>query len=352
MAARRKSVAGPWGGALLDQVRSRLSEGWPDGLTTMTGDDLYHLDRAQELLLDRLAPDRKDGFTLTVLSDGKRRIEEVVSAASSMGMFSPSRVVLVRDVSVLEGDPAALDAFVESPPSRAFLIVRAPKLDRKRKLHQSLTRGTLLAFRPPETPAERSALLAEVVSMGKGRGQLLDRDGASLLLEACRGDLLRVEMEMDRLRDWAGESPHRWSRRELESNLGTSAVVTGWEVGDALVRRDRAEALAAIRRVIEAGSDPIPVVGGLAWRARVFLTALARIAAGEPAETVAKTSGAWGWSEAMTLGLRRWTLHDALRIPERLLLADRQLKSRGLPGPAVLESIVEDLMPPRPEVRR
>jgi DNA polymerase-3 subunit delta len=345
MSARRRPAAGPWGGAVLAEVRSRLAEGWPPGLTTLTGEDLFHLDRAQAAILDHLAPDRRDAFTLTVFSDGKLSAAEAVAAASAVGMFSRRRVVLVRDVALLDGPADALEAFAASPPRESWLLVRAPRLDRKRKLHQALAAARLLQFDPPGTPSEVQASLREIVAMAKERGQRIDPGDAALLAESCRGDLLRVERELDRLRDWAGGEGHRWSRRELEAHLGGAASVTGWEVGDALIRADRKDALAAVRRVLDAGGEPIPVVGGLAWRARIFLAARARVEAGEPAEAVVRSAGAWGWADALRDGLRRWSLEEALRIPARLLEADRQLKSRGLAGSAVLESVVDDLLP-------
>ena len=346
MATKRRAAGVPWGGTVLAEVRERLAKGWPPGLTTLTGEDLYHLDLAQTELLDHLAPDRKDAFTLSVYSDGKVSVAEVVSAATSIGMFSRRRVVLVRDATILDGPADALEAFLASPPTEAWLLVRAPRLDRKRKLHQALAAGTMLEFAPPGSPNETQAFLREIVAMAKRRGQQIDSPAAAALAESCRGDLLRVERELDRLRDWAGGDSHRWSRRDLEAHLGAAAAVTGWEIGDALVRGDRADALSAVRRVLEGGSEPIPVVGGLAWRTRVFLAAQARVAERDPLESVVRGAGAWGWADALRDGLRRWSLEDALRIPARLLEADRQLKSRGLSGQAVLESIVDDLLPP------
>jgi DNA polymerase-3 subunit delta len=280
-----------------------------------------------------------------VVAEGRVSTGDLVGAARSVGMFSARRVVLLRDVAVLEGPPEPLEAFAASAPSGSFLIVRAPKLDRNRKLHQAVASGTVLEFRAPATAAEADALVRELVAIGKERGQILDRDAAAMLAESCRGDLLRALREVERLRDWSGASSRRWTREEIAVHLAASASGTGWEVADALVRRDRARGLAAVREVLESGAEPIPVVGGLAWRARVFLAARARVAMREPVERVVTEAGAWGWNEALREGIRRWPMEEALRVPARLLRADRELKSRGIPGSAVLESIVEDLAP-------
>lgn len=351
MARRRAPSSGPWGGALLEEVRTRIAKGWPPGLTVLTGDDLYHLDLAQSALLSHLVPEGGDGFALSVIAEGRMGTGDLVGAARSVGMFSPRRVVLLRDLSVLEGPAEPLEAFAASPPPGSFLIVRAPKLDRNRKLHQAVASGTVLEFRSPATPAETGSLVRHLVAMGKERGQILDPEAAAMLAESCRGDLLRALRELERLRDWSGEASKRWTRVEIAPHLGASPSGTGWEVADALIRRDRALGLAAVRQVVEAGAEPIPVVGGLAWRARVFVAARARVEMREGVESVLRNAGAWGWSDALREGLRRWPMDEALAIPARLLRADRAMKSRGIPGSAVLESVVEDLAPREGERR-
>ena len=59
----------------------------------------------------------------------------VVTAVRSVGMFSPRRVVLVKDVTALDGDPDVLKSYAKSPPPESYLLVRAPTLDKRRKLH-------------------------------------------------------------------------------------------------------------------------------------------------------------------------------------------------------------------------
>ena len=70
--ARRASAPAP--DQVLEKTLTALRGGsWPPGLTVLTGDDLYHLDRAQKALLETLvAPDESD-FALTVFGEEKER---------------------------------------------------------------------------------------------------------------------------------------------------------------------------------------------------------------------------------------------------------------------------------------
>ena len=90
------------GADLLRKVEKELEREWPPGLTVLSGDDLYHLDRAQRRLLEVLTQDDASDFGLTVFGEDKVDLAAVVSAARSVGMFSfaPARRAKVVNRSV------------------------------------------------------------------------------------------------------------------------------------------------------------------------------------------------------------------------------------------------------------
>src|SRR5262245_28376655 len=125
-------------------------------------------------------------------------------------MFAPRRVVLLRDVAAValdtdarvEGACGAFSDYAASPPPGSHLLVRAPKLDTRRKFHKLLAQaeGTLL-FDPPEG----ADLPEAVAAMAKERGIRLTADAAVLLAELCaEGDLYRAGTELDKLGSWLG----------------------------------------------------------------------------------------------------------------------------------------------------
>ena len=62
MARRAAPARGKPASRVLAELREGLERGWPAGLTVLTGDDLYHLDRSQRLLLDGLVPEGSSDF--------------------------------------------------------------------------------------------------------------------------------------------------------------------------------------------------------------------------------------------------------------------------------------------------
>jgi DNA polymerase-3 subunit delta len=340
MAARRGRRAIP-PGAQLSEVRRRLKQGWPAGLTVLIGDDAYHMDRAQRALLETLAPGGPSDFALTLFGEDKVDLSVVVSAARSVGMFAERRVVFVRDAGLLEGEPEGLLEYAGNPPAESYLLVRAASLDQRRKLHKALaTAGQTLRFEVPDF-FDPGKLIAEVGTMARERGVALENDAAALLAQLHGTDLYRVAAELEKLRAWSAGASERIDVARLRELVSSGGLISGWEVADAVVARDRAAGLTAARRLVDGGDEPIRIVGGLAWRARLMLKAKALLEAGQDPGPVVRR--AWGFQDAMARGLHRYSLSELLQFPAKLARADRKLKSRSIDSRAVLEELVDDL---------
>jgi DNA polymerase-3 subunit delta len=341
LAARNE---GPWGGAALKATLAKLEKGWPPGLTVLTGDDAYHLDQAQAAILGRLVPAEAGAFGLSVVGEDAITTGALVGAARSTGMFATRRVVFLRDIAGLEGEPEPLAAYAASPGPDSFLIVRAPKLDRKRKLHKTLAEaGLCLAFRAPNNSAGFKELTAEIGTMASALGFKLEERAVSLLLAACGPDLNRIAGELGKLALWLGPEAVKGKAIDAATVRGLvagSVQLSGWELADALTQRDAVAAIGAARRLLDAGDEPIRMVGGLASRARALLKAKAMTEAGASPQSVVDAARAWYFREGLTMGLKRYAMSELLAMPARLLEADRTFKSRSLDKGAVLEALV------------
>ena len=300
---------------LLREVQRKASDGWPPGLVVLSGDSTFHLDAAQRAILDAVVPPDAGEYALTVFGDEKVPVGTVVAACRSIGMFAERRVVLVRDLELLDGEPEPLLDYAANPAPHSHLIIRAPKLDRRRKLHKALTKEKMfLLFRTPEDPA---AVAREIGELAGEQGLKLEREATNLLVHVCGGDVQRAATELAKLAAWLGGEKRQVRAEDLRETVAGEGVMNGWELANAIVDRDRARALCAARKLVEAGEEPIRIVGGIAWQARRML------ASGDT---------------------QHYELSELLAFPAHLLEADRTLKSRQIPGGTVLESLVDALV--------
>lgn len=345
MPPRAGRTAGPSARSVLASVRAGIAKGWPAGLTVLTGDDVYHLDAAQKLLLGHLVPQDSSDFALSIVGESRIAVPDVVAAARSRPMFALRRVVLVRDVAMLDGEGASLEAYAGAPPEASYLIVRAPKLDLRRLLHQAIARsGRLLEFRLPAQSDPREAA-GEIAEIAAEHGIVLGPEVATFLNAAAGGDLHRVAREIEKLDAWAGEGQGRRTvtLEDARSVCASGGLMDGWEAADALLARDPGKAIEAVRRLVEAGREPILLLGGLAWRARTLLQAKAMRESGASPEAITTTLRAWSHAKGLHDALTKYSIDELLAFPARLRAADLALKSRGLDPRAVLESLVLDL---------
>lgn len=302
-------------GKLLQDVQRMAADGWPEGLVVLSGDSSYHADAAQRAILDAVVESGAGEYGLTIYGDEKVSIGTVVAACRSMGMFADKRVVLVRDLDMLEGDPEPLLDYAAKPVPESHLILRAPKLDRRKKLPKALAKQKLfLHFRIPDDPL---ALAREIEELAGERGLKLQREAGPMLAHVCNGDLQRASMELDKLATWQGDAKKAITVEDLRAIVAGEGAMSGWELANAIADRDRAAALAAARRLVEAGEEPIRIVGGIAWQARRMM----------------------GYGRN-----RHYKRDELLAFPAHLLEADRALKSRQIPGATVLESLVDRLV--------
>jgi DNA polymerase-3 subunit delta len=337
------------GRAVLADVRRRLAgDGWPPGLTVLTGPDAFHLDAAQRDLLAALVPAEDAAFALTVFGDEPVSGPEVVDAARSLGMFAPRRVVLVRDVAAIalgresevESACEAFAAYDASPPPGSHILVRAPRLDVRRRFHKVLAAARhALVFEPsPETFA------ADVAEMAAARGLSLTREAVEILGALCvdprsgESDLYRAQGELDKLAAWTAGSPGRSVDGAAVAQLATGGGgPTAFEVVDAVAARDGAWAQRAAREMIDRGEHPLPLLGLLAWRCRGLLQAKAMLAARVPEQAVKQATRVFRLDV-----LRVWRMDELLAAPAALLRADRLLKSGGEPR-AVMQGLIAEL---------
>jgi len=336
---------------LLSSVEAEARRGWPPGLTVWTGDDVYHLDRAQRAILGAPARDLDPAFARTVFGEEKVDVATVVAAARSVGMFAPRRVVFVRDVSALTADDDTIQALTDyaaAPPRSSHLLVRAPALDLRRKLHKALAQsGRCLTFALPEGEARLVVARETLVELARERELRLAPEAVQLLVELTAGDLERIEHELDKIAAWVETAGSLVTAAVVLDVAAGSGLVSGWAAAEALTRRERAAALVALRRNVDAGEVPLRIVGGLAWRARVLLQAKALAETRRKMSEIVNITRAWRFEDDLALGLERYDLDELLGFPAKLLAADRALKSTALEAHAVLESLADRLTEPR-----
>jgi DNA polymerase-3 subunit delta len=322
-------------------VRKQLSQGKPDPVYLIVGDDEAEMSRlAAEI--NALVEDELRAFNAERFYAGEKGAtpSAVVEAARVLPMMADRRVVtVVRAEKMLkprrrgkaaqaEPDDAAdaeapteldvLEAYVRDPVPQTTLVLVAADVDRTRKLYKTLHKQAtivecwgLKASREGRVDLREVARTAEqlVRQAAAGAGQQIEPAAARLIAERAGTDIARLRGDVERLLLFTAGAP-KIGIEDARQVVSAETAQDDWAVTNAIQRRDTAEALRQVALALDSGGVSFQMLGQLAWFVR-----------------------------------ERMVTSDPRRVPaavEALFRTDLELKNSGDPR-VLLERLVVDL---------
>jgi DNA polymerase-3 subunit delta len=298
------------------------------------------------------------GLNEDVFDAGEADVESVVSAARTLPMMAPRRLVVVRSLERWEpkteakaegkGRTQAFDRlaeYAEAPSPTTTLVLIAGKLDNRRRL---VTVAKKAGFVVECDAPPRNALRDWVERRARVRGKTLSGGVAELLTDLAGPELSRLDDAIERLSLYVGDAKDIGEDAVAESIVGVKPASV-WELTGAVARRDLGAALGALARVYDPKDRGLPLLGTLAWSTRQLIKFSAATARGLSPPDAAKAAGAPPFKAG--------DLADQCRRlpPEELerwlvVLSDVDLALKGAskrPARAVLETALISLCAPQ-----
>jgi DNA polymerase-3 subunit delta len=311
--------------------------------------------RQQVVAAMRRAVVGSDGASLNEdqFEAGEADARAIVSAARTLPMFGPRRLVLVRgldrwdaknDASQAKGSESKgvvhkpleqLADYAAAPSDTTTLLLIADKLDNRRRLVIAAKKdGYLVVCQSPP----RNALPGWIRQRARERGHGITAPAAELLAELVGADLCALGDAMERVELFVGKGAELSEAAVLQcvANMQPASV---WDLVGAVGRRDAGAALAALERVFEPGGGP-RLVGLLCWSARQLIRFGSARRAGLGPDEAARQAGVPPFKlREVTEQLRHLPLERAEQWLEALAQVDFDLKGGSrLPQKAVLET--------------
>lgn len=299
-------------------------------------DDYLRLRKREEIIADAVPADARD-FAVTQVSLEKTALTQALALAATLPMLSPRQVLVLSDVdAVTDEDLAQLETYLDDPAGFTVLVFEARKLDgRTRVAKLLLARCELFeAGSTNESEALRAAReFAAELSLKLSPETFED------LVFALGTDQGRLRVELEKLKAYAGPKGQVTSG-DVADLVIPARLFNVFDLADLLAERRRANALARLRRLLEAGENPIGIVGALSWLYRQLLIA----------QSLPRNIPPWKAGQA--LRAPRSKIPDLLRQARRfsarelregftaLLDADVALKSGAANPVAILEAMV------------
>jgi len=240
------------------------------------GEETFLRDNAAKAIADHAFTEgefRDFNDDLFSLNNNPENIETALAAANQLPMMASRRVVRITEVRVStssikdtlkEDAEGVLSSYLDNPSPSSIVIFVVDELNGTRKL------GKLLKSHP--AAVEFSAADAEEMSMwadGVFKKAEVTIDNAALrrLVDLIGRDLRRLTTEAQKL--CTAAYPQKTVDLELVNSLVRDTRQLSYSsFADHLVAGRRADAIAALEKVLDDGEDPVALMGTLGWRVR------------------------------------------------------------------------------------
>ena len=209
-------------------------------------------------------------------------VGSVVSAARTLPMMAPRRVVLVLRAEALlvpkrESDAATraldeLEALLKRPEPQTTLVLVAAAVDRRSRMFKLLSKqATIVECGVLYDVSDAERWIKARVGAGGGA---IEPAAARLLAQRGGTDVTRLRNDVDRLLLYAlGQKTVTLD--DVRQIVGPEALQDDWAMTNAIEAGDGGTALRQLALILDAGAAPEKVLGQLGWLVRSKFPALA-----------------------------------------------------------------------------
>ncbi len=223
---------------------------------------------ALEALLEALVPAEGREFNLEVLHGNEGTLGVILQAVRIPPIFSPRRVIFVKEADQMGlASFQELASYVENPVPTTTLILAGKKPDMRTRLFKVLERrGGLLSFEAPKRDSLKEWLKKSASKLGK----TLTPEASDLLLELVGEELQSLHNELEKVCLFIGDGT-QIQREHVEALVDEQRSLSVFQLVEAVSGRQLEASFRCLSRLLEAGEDPMAILGMLARQIRLLL---------------------------------------------------------------------------------
>lgn len=307
-------------------------------LLLLYGEERFFLEETLGELLKLVVPSEGRDFNYNLFHGKTARGAEIYDVARTFPVFSPLRLVVVRDAQLL---PAAelekLLPYLQDPVVETVLVLTADKIDGRRKFYQQFKkRGTLVEFKKYYD----NQIPAFVRDRAGQNGVSFAEPAMALFCRRIGSNLQEIAGELDKLTTYLGERTVV-DVADVQTIVSDTRTDSVFELTDAIGRQDSSRALSLLNRLLADGTAPLVVLAMMArhfrqmWKARYLLDQ--RLGKKEVAKGVGINPY---FLDGLLQQVRVFPAARYQGIFEQMLEVDLALKSSGAHASALLEQMV------------
>lgn len=318
-----------------DDLRSQLKRNEIAPVYLLFGPETFLRDLAAKTITDRAfaKDDFRDLNETTFSLNTSDALQQATAAARQLPMMASRRVVRITDVrisatghrdTITEAHETVLRAFLDDPSDTAVVIFVADELNGVRKMSKLLKENTT---------AVEFKTLSDVDLTKWARDKFVDAgseiDGNVLnqLISLIGPDVRRLTNEVNKLS--AAALPNKTITSELVADLvPDSREMNSFAFTDHLIAGRGGEAVAALKKILDDGAEPLMLLGSLSYTYRRLLMVKDMMERGVDRREVANViKFRYNEQEPFMAVARRTKLSNLTKAVQRLAQTDLAIKT-------------------------
>jgi DNA polymerase III subunit delta len=335
-------------GISYEEFKRQVKTGQVEGLYLFAGEEEYLQNRAVHLLVNTIDEGGRlfnyANFTIGESVQGTRTTTAMaLDSANQLPMMAARRLVVIRDFDKIKEEELepVLD-YLKRPSPTTTVVFRAVSLDQRRKITAALMKACTVVNFEKLSEAQASKYAEAFL---KARGCRIEPAALGHLLALLGTPMGRLVNELEKLAAYAEGG--FINDAAIEQLVPRVREHTGFELWDAIMKRERKRAIRMMHRMLDDKAEPVMLVGSIAGLYRRLLTAKDLIARRASFEEVAKATGQYGGrAKEFNMIVGRLSREEIVYGLRRLAEVDLAIKSSEATPRLQLEFLIAELTMP------
>lgn len=244
------------------------------GVCALVGDDRFLKRLARTKIRDAVLDDGD-----ATEYDAKTMWRDVIDDISTLSLFGdgPRLVFISGGDEFVKNNRTQLETYSANPSSSGILVIDMNTLASNTRLYKTLAEsGQIVECRPPQKKRGKGSFLDEsrlcewLREWGKSTHQVnLKRGADEELLQLVGPELGLLDQELAKLALFC-DAKAEVTVELVQQVVGGWRTKTTWELLDAALDGNAAEAISQLERLLQAGEAPQAIAGAMLWSLRRF----------------------------------------------------------------------------------
>lgn len=251
----------------MEELKKQLKENHIGRLYLFTGPEQFLVRYYVHQMMEKLLDENTKALNYMVF-EGKVSFQAVSDAVSLFPAFSPRRVVVVKESTLMKQGAKDLDwnGFFKSLPDYICLIFLQEEVDKRLTFYKAVKNHGLVV----ECNRQDEAALTRWVMKGFSnyKKQIDERD-AAYLVALLEPDMTFMALEIDKIASYLGDSG-RVTREAIDAITSKSVKSRIFDLTDAISQQQTAQALQILNGLMEQ-KEPLPYIMAMVGRQMAVL---------------------------------------------------------------------------------